>query len=101
MPAATVREDGVFVTARSAEFTAPTVTIAVAELFARFGSFVPEVTSATSTIWVPLVVPAPTRTLTVNVELAPLASNGFVQEILPVPFTAGVLQVQPAGVTMD
>src|SRR5580704_7014770 len=86
--------------ARSAEVAAPTVTMAVAELFARFGSFVPEVTLATSTIWVPLVVAAPTLTVIVNVELARLATNAFVQVIFPVAPTAGVKHVQPAGVTM-
>jgi hypothetical protein len=37
----------------------------------------------------------------VKVEEAPLATNGFVQLMLPVAPTAGVVQVHPLGTTSD
>jgi hypothetical protein len=50
LPAGTEVEDGVFVIASSARVDRVTEVVAVAELFVRFGSDVPEVTLATSTI---------------------------------------------------
>ena len=75
--------------------------MAVAELFARFGSEVPETILSTSTICVPLGVAAPTFTTTVNEPFVPASNTGLVQEMLPVLPTAGVLHVQPAAGTMD
>lgn len=100
-PARTVGDDAVLVTARSACVAVPTVVMTVAVLFAKFGSLVPEVTSSTSTICVPLVVPFPTCTTTVKLTFPPLAKSGFVQDIVPVPPTAGVAQVQPATLLID
>ena len=100
-PARTVGEDAVLVTARSACVAVPTVVMTVAVLLARFGSFVPEVTLSTSTICVPLVVPFPTCTTTVKLTFPPFAKSGFVQDIVPVPPTAGVAQVHPATLLMD
>jgi hypothetical protein len=50
VPAVTVGADGVFVTPRSACVPVLTVLTAVAVLFARFGSLVPDVTLSTSVI---------------------------------------------------
>lgn len=101
-PAVTVSGFAVLVTPRSACVPVPTVVTAVALLFARLGSFVPDVTLSTSTICVPLVVPLPTCTTTVKLTVpALLEKSGFVHVILPVPPTAGVVQVQPATVLMD
>src|SRR5271170_1750234 len=88
---------GVFVLVmeRSAVVDEPTVVCTVAELFARFGSLVPEVAFTTSVITVPAATPVFTATPTVNVVEAALASSGFVDEIVPVPPTLGVVQVQP------
>jgi hypothetical protein len=50
LPAATELDDGVFVIASSAIVDKVTEFVAMAELFERIGSDVPEVMSATSTI---------------------------------------------------
>lgn len=100
-PARTVGDDAVLVTAKSACVAVPTVVMAVAVLFARLGSFVPEVMLLTSTICVPLVVPFPTCTTTVKLTFPPLAKSGFLQDIVPVPPTEGVVQVHPATLLMD
>src|SRR5208282_2763039 len=97
LPAATEVEDGVFVIASSARVDRVTEFVAMAELFERIGSDVPEVTSATSTICVPHPVDASTCTASVKVPAADLATSGSVQVIVPVPFTAGVLHSHPAG----
>ena len=93
--------DALFVTASSDMLAKETAVITVAELFERFGSEVPEVTSATSTICVPHPVDPSTLTARVKVPAANLATSGFVQVMFPVPFTGGVLQVQPAGAVSD
>ena len=79
---------------RSAVPAAATRTIAVAELFARFGSFVPDVTESVSMIWVPLGTPDTTFTTTVNVvlPLGPASTSGFEHIMPPV-----VVHVQPAA----
>ena len=100
-PAFTTIGFAVFVMARSALVDTPTVVIAVAELFARLGSVVPEDTLSTSTICVPLVVPDTTVTTTVKGETLETATSGLVHEIVPVPPTAGVVQVQPAAEVID
>ena len=89
------------VTARLALVAVPTIVVTLAELLARLGSLVPEVTEATSVICVWLVVPALTCTTRVNEAFAPLATNGFVQLIFPVAPTAGVVHVHPAGADKD
>src|ERR1700730_4424028 len=86
---------------RSAAVAEPTVIWAVAVLFARFGSLVPEVASIVFVITVPTAVPTLTLTTSVNAPVAALATSGLVQLTLPVPLTAGVVQVQPAGIARD
>ena len=103
-PGGTEVADAVFVSVRNAEVAEPTTLMAVAVLFARLGSFVPEVIAATSTICVPKTVPALTCATTVNVPVppAPLGKFGFVHVIFPVArMDAFELQVQPAGAVMD
>jgi len=87
------------VTDKLAEVAEPTTFTAIAVLFERLGSFVPELfvpeaTEATSTICVPNAVPAPTVTTNVKVPVYPFAMTGSVQEMRP-PEGAG--QVQPAA----
>jgi len=101
VPAVTVGAEATLLRMRSAEVATLTVVMAVAELFARFGSEVPETILATSTICVPLGVVAPTVTATVKVPFVPAAKTGFVQLMFPVAPTAGVVQVQPAAATME
>ena len=98
-PASTGFGEAEFVIVKSAELAAPATVSTVAELFARFGSFVTDVTDAVSTICVPLTVPALTFTTTVNVAVpvAPEGTSGLVQLIVPVPFTAGVVQLHPVA----
>ena len=85
----------VLVMERSAVVDEPTVVCTVAELFARFGSLVPEVAFTTSVMTVPTATPVFTATVTVNVVEAALASSGLVHEIDPVLPTVGAVQVQP------
>src|ERR1700691_5261967 len=92
----------VCVSERFAVFAAAISTVAVAELFVRFGSFVPDVIVSMSMIWVPIVVPEMTLTTTVKVVVpfAPEGTSGFEQLMLPV-----LVHVQPAApapeATMD
>ena len=103
-PGGTEVTDAVFVSVRNADVAEPTTLMAVAVLFARLGSFVPEVMAATSTICVPKTVAALTCVTIVNVPVppAPLGTSGFVHVIFPVArMDAFELQVQPAGAVMD
>lgn len=88
-----------FVIAKSAVPAAPTRITTVALLFARFGSFVPDVIESVSTICVPLAVPVFTFTTRVKVAVpfAPEGISGFVQVIFPVPPNPGVVQFQFAA----
>jgi hypothetical protein len=99
LPASTGLGEATFVIVRLAVFAAPTIVRTVAVLFARFGSFVPDVTDTVSAICVPVTVPPFTCTTTVNVVVpeAPVGTSASVQVITPVPFTAGVAQLQPAA----
>lgn len=92
--AATGLGAAVCVMERSAVPAAATSTTAVAVLFARFGSFVPDVTEAVSMICVPLGTPETTFTTTVNAVLPPEpdGTSGFEQIMLPT-----VVHVQPAA----
>ena len=83
-PATTVGEAAVFVSVTYAELAEPTTVVAVAVLFVRLGSVVPEVIFAVSTICVPKVVPAFTVTASVKVPNARSAKSGLVQVIKPV-----------------
>lgn len=99
LPAITGLGDAAFVIARSAVFAAPTIVTTVAVLFARLGSFVPEVIASVSVICVPVAVPVFTFTTTVNVAVpdAPAGTSGFVQVMFPVPPKPGVVQFQFAA----
>ena len=99
LPAITGFGEPTLVTARFAVVAAPTIVSTVAELFARFGSFVSEVAEIVSVICVPVAVPA--LTLATNVKVAapdaPAGISASVQLITPVLFTAGVEQLHPAA----
>src|SRR2546422_2453722 len=86
------------VIARSA---ARTVVVAMAVLLRRLGSEVVEVTVAVLEIVVPSGVLGLTWTTMVKVGVAPLAEAGVVQLTVPVEPTAGVVQIQPAGLLID
>ena len=49
----------------------------------------------------PVGVDADVCTTTVKEPVAPFATNGLVQEMVPPDPTAGVVQVQPDGAEMD
>src|SRR4029077_1719382 len=80
---------------RSAVVDSPTVVCTDAELLERMASFVPEEASMTSVITVPEATPVFTAAPNVKVVEAALATSGFVQVIVPVPPTAGAMQVHP------
>src|SRR5213083_3765563 len=84
--------------ARSA---ARTLVVAMAVLFMRFGSKVAELTVAVLAIVLPSSAAALTWTTRVKVAVAPLASVAVVQFTVPGEPTAGVVQLQPAGVGID
>src|SRR5690348_4448279 len=76
------------------------VTFAVAELSELFSTTLPEIV-AVFEIVVPDATVGLTVTTSVNEPLAPEASDGFVQVTVPLPPTAGVVQLQPPGVVID
>jgi hypothetical protein len=79
-----------------------TVTTAVAEPPVGFGLGVAELAFAVFEINVPLATPEFTFTTNVNVAMAPLAKDGMVQTMLPVPPTAGTgEQLQPPGAASE
>src|SRR5437773_2291247 len=84
-----------------ARCAARTLVVAVAVLFMRFGSKVAELTVAALTIVLPSGAAGLTWTTRVKVAVAPLASVAVVQFTVPGEPTAGVVQVQPAGVGID
>jgi len=88
---------------RSAVVESPTVVCTVAELLERIASFVPDVASMTLVITVPETTPVFTATPSMKVVEAALAKSGFVQVMVPVPPTAGVMQVhpEPPGLVKD
>ena len=92
-PGDTVGEPGVSVIAKSADVT---VTLLVAVLLPGVGSVVvDELTTTEPDITVLAAVPAPTATVRIKVLLPPLAMVVLsVQVTLPVPPTAGVVQIQ-------
>jgi len=87
---------------RSAEPAATTLTVAVDELLAVFVSVASLVIWAVLLILEPIGAPALTFKVSVKVCEAP-AVKGLerVQLILPVPLTAGVMQVHAAGGLID
>ncbi len=99
LPAATEVGEAEFVVTKSACVPRATTSAAVAELFAEFESVTDELTVAVLLMAVPAAVPAFTFSTTVKLPL-PGAKLGFVQLMVPVPPTDGVVQDHPAaGVT--
>lgn len=95
MPAATEVGAALLVVIRSASVARATTSVAVALLFAEFGSVVAELTVTVSLIAVPCTVPAFTATTKVMVALALAARLGLVQVSVP------RLHVQPVGPASD
>jgi hypothetical protein len=87
-----------FVMPRSAVGGGVTVVVAVAALLAGVGS---EASLLPDTVFVIEPETAVTFTTTVNDADAPLASDAIEQLIVPVPPTAGVVQLQPPGEVID
>src|SRR5689334_10326338 len=99
-PAVTVGEAAVLVTETSAtpsEPAGPTEEVAMAVLLAGFRSAVVLVTRAVFATGVPVGVPAGTLTTSVYVAVAPGARVARVLVMGPVPPTAGVVLLAPAG----
>jgi hypothetical protein len=80
---------------------AATVVGAVAELFPATGSAIVLATVAVFVMVEPTAAPASTRTRSVTAEIWPEVSEARAQETVPVPPTAGVVQVQPLGVETE
>ena len=97
-PATTGSGESTIVSDRSAEVE--TVVVAVALLFAPFGSPVVDVTFAVFESTVPDATVGATATVSVNVAV-PTANDGFVQLTVPAAPTAGVVQLQPATAGSD
>jgi hypothetical protein len=97
-PRATGSGESVFVTDRSAE--AETVVVSVSELLLGSSSGVADAAVATLLMVVPGAVPG--FTFTTSVKAAPDTPNeGLVAVTVPVPPTAGVVAVHPAGAVND
>src|SRR6266853_1829647 len=88
-------------TLMSAELLLMTEVVTVAALFPLFGSVVWLVEVAVLLIVYPAGVVPSTCTTNGKFTLVPLAIAGLVQMMLPVPPTAGVRQVHPAGGVID
>src|SRR6266446_4753364 len=99
LPGITVAGVPTVVRARSAWMPVATTSVAVAELGPK--AWFVELTVAVSVITVPFAVP--TFTFTTIEKLAAVLPSMFnvVQTTLPVPPTAGVRQVQPAGADIE
>src|SRR5437016_9695247 len=89
------------VTAMSANAAATTIVEAVAWLLAGLLSGVLLETEFVSVSRYPAGVPALQLTTSEKFAVAPLAMVGVVQVTTPVPPTAGVMQVHPAGTEID
>jgi hypothetical protein len=85
------------VIATSPEPAATTVAVTLAVLFGEYGSRVLLETVGVAVMVVPAVVPGSTFNVNGMLTLAPEASVDPLQLIAPVPPTAGVMQVHPAG----
>src|SRR3954468_15805072 len=86
---------------KSALAAASMIVEAVAWLFAGFESGVLLETEFVSVITYPAGVPPKELTTSEKFAVAALASVGVVQITTPVPPTAGVMQVQPAGTDIE
>ena len=100
-PGATPFGEAALVTTKSAPAAVPTMVEAEAVLLAEFGSLTDELTFAVSVMMVPLVVPAFTLVTSEKVAAVLPAIFRLVQTTLPVLPTAGVVQLQPAGVAIE
>ncbi len=87
----------VLVTATSADGAPLTSVVAELVLFSSFGSKVWLDTVAVLVRKVPGAVPLAMCRVSVKFTLSPAVKFGLVQVTVPVPPTAGVVQVQPAG----
>jgi hypothetical protein len=96
LPAATEVGDATFVVTRSESVDSATTSVAIAELFAEFGSGVLELTVSISLITVPCVVPGVTFNTTGKLAV-PAAKLVLVQVIVPAAPTAGRIQDHPVG----
>src|SRR4030081_1860480 len=84
------------------KFTAASTTVfTVVELLAALGSLVPDDTDEVAVMVVLLAVAAFTLTVTLIFATEPAARLGFVHVTVPVPPTAGMTHVQPAGASTD
>ena len=79
----------------------PTVALAVLVLLYAIGSVDNDDTCALAVSVVPFGTVGPTLVTTANVADEPAVSPAATHEIAPVPPTAGVVQLQPAGATID
>ena len=95
-PAWTGFGEATFVTERFGPVP-PTIVVAVALLFAEFGSVADEATETAFVIAVPFATPVFTFTTIVKVPEVDPAMFVSVQLTLPVPPTIGVMQLHPAG----
>src|SRR5271163_1146437 len=100
LPACTGLGDAVFVTVRFGP-DVPTTVVAVAVLFAEFGSGAEELTETESVITVPLVVALPTFTTRVNVPEVDPGISTLVQTTFPVPPVPGPVQLHPEGAAIE
>src|SRR5689334_15736519 len=96
-PTETGSGESVTLTDRSADGGVATVVVVLAESSEESLSKVELDTVAVSVIREPGDAAASTVTTRVNTSLAPAASTGLPQFTDPVPPTAGVVQLQPAG----
>lgn len=101
MPAITGLGDAVLVTVICPWVVVPTVVVAVAALFAEFGSVAEEATDTEFVMTVPFAVPLLTFTIIVNVPDDDPAILVAVHVTLPVPPAPGVRQLHPAGALSD
>jgi hypothetical protein len=79
----------------------PTTVAAVAVLLRELGSLTDELADAVSAITVPLDALALTFVTSENVAAVPPAIFRSLQTTFPVPPTAGVMQLQPAGAAIE
>src|SRR5579862_903770 len=100
LPACTGFGEATLVTVKSGAVV-PTIVVAVAVLFATFGSVAEEFADTASVITVPLAVPLFTFTIRVNAAKVEPGMLTSVQTTLPVPPAPGFAQTHPAGAAID
>jgi hypothetical protein len=102
LPACTGFGDALFVTVNSPPVVVPTTVLAVALLFAVFGSLAEELAEAVSLITVPFATPVLTFTTILKLAVVEPAIFELVQTMLPVVApTPGPVQFQPVGGVND